>query len=439
MQKWLLRFLALAAALFLVVLGAGYGLLRASLPDLDGTLVDERLDGAASIARDANGVPVITAGSRADLAFATGVAHGQDRYFQMDLIRRQAAGELAELFGPAAVDTDRYHRFHRFRAIAGRVLASLAADERLLLERYAAGVNAGLASLAAQPFEYYVVRKKPAPWTAEDSLVVVYAMFMDLNDERADRDLRHGLAKRVLAPSVYAWLYPDGTPWDAPILGDPRPVAAWPAPEDYDLRATARSTAAAAAVEPTRFDGSNNWAVSGALTTTGRAMVANDMHLGLSVPNIWYRVRLVQTGAGKRDLTGVSLPGTPLVVVGSNGRIAWALHQQLRRLVRCRAAETRVAARHLPYAGRRAGLHAAPGNHRRRRCAGRRTARTRNDLGSGGRGGRVPRRRNRSELDRPSSARGQPATSRSRNGDIRPRGARHRKPVGPAAAELRRR
>ena len=324
MQKWLLRFLALAAALLLVVLGAGYGLLRASLPDLDGTLVDERLDGAASIARDANGVPVITAGSRADLAFATGVAHGQDRYFQMDLIRRQAAGELAELFGPTAVDTDRYHRFHGFRAIAGRVLASLAADERLLLERYAAGVNAGLASLAAQPFEYYVVRRNPAPWTAEDSLVVVYAMFMDLNDERADRDLRHGLAKRVLAPSVYAWLYPDGTPWDAPILGDPRPVAAWPAPEDYDLRATARSTAAAAAVEPTRFDGSNNWAVSGALTTTGRAMVANDMHLGLSVPNIWYRVRLVQTGAGKRDLTGVSLPGTPLVVVGSNGRIAWA-------------------------------------------------------------------------------------------------------------------
>ncbi len=323
MQKWLLRSLAFAAALIVAVLATGYGLLRASLPDLDGTLVVEHLDGAASIERDANGVPVITAGSRADLAFATGVAHGQDRYFQMDLIRRQAAGELAELFGPAAVDIDRYHRFHGFRAIAVQVLASLAVDERLVLERYAAGVNAGLASLAAQPFEYYVIHKKPAPWTAEDSLVVVYAMFMELNDERADRDLRHGIAKRVLPPMVYAWLYPDGTPWDAPILGDPRPVAAWPASEDYDLRDRARGAAAAAALAPARVHGSNNWAVSGALTASGRALVANDMHLGLSVPNIWYRARLVQTADGKRDLTGVSLPGTPLVVAGSNGRIAW--------------------------------------------------------------------------------------------------------------------
>ena len=439
MQKWLLRLLAFAAALIVAVLATGYGLLRASLPDLDGTLVVEHLDGAASIERDANGVPVITAGSRADLAFATGVAHGQDRYFQMDLIRRQAAGELAELFGPAAVDIDRYHRFHGFRAIAGQVLASLAVDERLVLERYAAGVNAGLASLAAQPFEYYVIHKKPAPWTAEDSLVVVYAMFMELNDERADRDLRHGLAKRVLPPMVYAWLYPDGTPWDAPILGDARPVAAWPAPEDYDLRDRARGAAAAAALAPARVHGSNNWAVSGALTASGRALVANDMHLGLSVPNIWYRARLVQTADGKRDLTGVSLPGTPLVVAGSNGRIAWGYHQQLRRLVRRRPAEAGVAARYLPHAGRRAGLYAAPGKHRGRRCAGRRTARTRNDLGPGGRGGRVSRRRNRGELDRPSSARGQPANPRSRNGEVRPRGTRHRKPDGPAAAELRRR
>jgi penicillin amidase len=251
--------------------------------------------------------------------------HGQDRYFQMDLIRRQAAGELAQLFGPAAVDTDRYHRFHGFRSIARAVFANLDRDKQVLLERYADGVNVGLESLGALPFEYYLIQKKPAPWTAEDSLVVVYAMFLQLNDERADRDVRLGLAKRVMPPAVYAWLYPDGTPWDAPLVGDPWPVAAWPAPSDYDLsHAAATSPAAGATGEPARFDGSNNWAVSGALTENGRAMVANDMHLGLSVPNIWYRVRLVQTGAGHRDVSGVSLPGTPLVVAGSNGRVAWA-------------------------------------------------------------------------------------------------------------------
>ena len=201
MQRWLLRFLAFAACLAVVAIAFVAWLLRGSLPDLDGTIAHRGLEGPATIARDAIGVPVITATSRTDLAFGTGVAHAQDRFFQMDLVRRQAAGELSALFGSAAVDADRHYRFHRFRNVARQVYASLPADHRQLLDRYAEGVNVGLAGLGARPFEYYVLRAEPEPWRAEDSLLVVYAMFLQLNDSRARGDVRHGFAHRCRRPA----------------------------------------------------------------------------------------------------------------------------------------------------------------------------------------------------------------------------------------------
>lgn len=324
MRKWLLRILAIAACLVLGAFGIAAWLLRGSLPALDGTIATAGVDAPATIVRDAAGVPVITASSRPDLAFATGFAHAQDRYFQMDLVRRQAAGELSALFGRVALDADRHYRFHRFRSVARGVLEELPAEHRRLLDRYAEGVNAGLASLDARPFEYFVLGKRPAAWTAEDSLLVVYAMFLQLNDSRARHDLRHGLAHRALPGEVYAWLFPDGSPWDAPLSGDvrePRPV---PPPGLLSLRDAPASRAAFAPAEPAPpVLGSNNWAVGGALTRSGRAMLANDMHLGLGVPNIWYRARLVQAGPDGRDVTGVTLPGVPLLVAGSNGHVAW--------------------------------------------------------------------------------------------------------------------
>ncbi len=323
MRKWLLRSLAVVATLAVVAIALAAWLLRGSLPDLDGTIYAAGLEGPATIARDAYGVPVITASSRTDLAFATGMAHAQDRFFQMDLVRRQAAGELSALFGAVAIDADRHYRFHGFRSVAREVFASLPADHRQLLSRYTEGVNAGLASLDARPFEYFVLGENPLPWREEDSLLVVYAMFLQLNDSRARRDVRHGYAHRVLPVEVYAWLFPDGTPWDAPLTGEARDVRPWPPAEALDLRTGKQRPAIAAVREPVPVLGSNNWAVGGTLTRTGRAMLANDMHLGLGVPNVWYAIRLVQTGDAPRDATGVSLPGVPLLVAGSNGHIAW--------------------------------------------------------------------------------------------------------------------
>ena len=321
MKKWLIRLSALAGMFGVVVAALAWFALRASLPQLEDTVRVEGLSAAAGIDRDAAGIPVITAADRDDLAFATGFAHAQDRFFQMDSIRRQAAGELSALIGPAALEADRRFRCHRFRARAAAVLRRLPAAHRSLLERYAAGVNAGLDSLGARPFEYLVLRAAPEPWRPEDSILAIYGMFMQLNDSRARNDVRRGLAYRALPAAVYAWLYPEGTEWDAPVVGAPREQAPVPPVELYSVREVTDLPPAAGEVGKPDLNGSNNWAVGGALTATGRALVANDMHLGHRVPNIWYQARLRVEGL--RDVTGVTLPGTPFVVAGSNGRIAW--------------------------------------------------------------------------------------------------------------------
>jgi penicillin G amidase len=322
LQRLLLSVLAILAA------GAAMSwlLLERSLPPLDGALVVAGLSGNVTIQRDAQGVPTITATNRADLAFATGFVHGQDRYFQMDLTRRQAAGELSEVFGKIAVDLDRRMRVHRFRSRAGIALQRASGEETEVLAAYAAGVNAGLASLRSRPFEYFLLRESPRPWQAEDSLLVAYAMFLDLNDDHAIRDVQRGYAARVLPRAVFDWLYPVGTRWDAPLTGTTTAAVKTPAAELLNLAGSSGATADIPGDLATdeMLAGSNNWAVSGSLSRNGRAIVANDMHLGLSVPNVFYRARLVQTGDQARQVTGVTLPGTPAVVTGSNGRVAWA-------------------------------------------------------------------------------------------------------------------
>ncbi len=315
----------LVGVTILVILAglAGWLGMRASLPQLDGELAVSGLVNAASIQRDASGIPVITANDREDLAFATGFAHAQDRFFQMDMIRRQAAGELSEIVGPVAIDIDKRYRFHRFRTRAQQLLAASPKADRDLMQRYADGVNAGLQSLRARPFEYFVLGVKPQPWKAEDSLLAVFAMFVQLNDSRATKEVRRGLARSVLPEEVYTWMYPQGTPWDAPLMGEPRSVAAIPSADIYTLRDVTDEAPSADEEGRKHLNGSNNWAVSGALTENGRALVSNDMHLGLSTPNIWYRARLVVDGDEAVDVSGVTLPGAPFVIAGSNTHMAW--------------------------------------------------------------------------------------------------------------------
>ncbi len=323
MKRWIGRLVGALVVAAVIVGVLAWITLRSSLPLLDGELTVPVIAANATIERDADGIVTITAASREDAAFATGFAHGQDRFFQIDTIRRRSAGELSALVGSAAIDIDKRFRFHRFRDRARTALDALPEADARLLNAYASGVNAGLASLDAKPFEYYVLGAEPEPWQAVDTLLVAYTMYLTLNDERADRDIRRGLAHRVLPEAVFAFMYPQGTSWDAPLMGEARPPVPVPGGDVFSTRDSVEAAPPTKEVGKPDLAGSNNWAVSGTLTATGRALVANDMHLGLSVPGIWYQARVVIEGDEARDITGVQLPGSPFFIGASNGSIAW--------------------------------------------------------------------------------------------------------------------
>jgi penicillin amidase len=325
--------LALAAAVLTATGGAVWfhARLRASLPILDGQGPLAGLEAPVTVERDALGVPTVRGASRLDVARATGFVHGQDRFLQMDLMRRRAAGELSELVGGAALDWDRTIRVHRFRNLARTVLGLAPPADRDILEAYAEGVNAGLAALKDKPFEYIVLATAPSPWLAEDTVLVLFSMFIDLDDWNGRYESAVGLLHDLLPAPMFDFLAPWGTEWDAPLLGAPVVTGPAPGPEVFDLRRT--RSAGVPSERPRSQDpdggvlGSNNWAVAGQRTAHGGAILADDMHLGLSVPNTWYRASLVwndpEQPGGATRVTGVTLPGTPVVIAGSNTHVAW--------------------------------------------------------------------------------------------------------------------
>jgi penicillin G amidase len=252
------------------------------------------------------------------------LVHGQDRFFQMDLSRRLAGGELSELFGAVALEHDRRARLFMFRLVAREVVRQATQEQRAILEAYARGVNAGLAGLRSRPWEYWALQVKPREWLAEDTIMVSFAMWWDLQMSSLRSEVsRHDVISK-LSPAAVAFLYPRGTSWDAPnTASETAPGAAAlrvPTIDELNVRREAvDSSAPVAEREPPT--GSNGWAVAGRLTQNGGALVASDMHLNLRVPNVWYRARL-RLGS-ELDLNGVTLPGAPLLVAGSNGHIAW--------------------------------------------------------------------------------------------------------------------
>jgi penicillin amidase len=322
--------LALLALIVLLVLAA-WMYLRGSLAQLDGQQKVPGLDGQAKVERDEHGVPLISGTSRLDVAYATGYVHAQDRFFQMDLLRRVASGELSEMFGSKALEFDKAHRLHRFRARAEAALKNVSPEDRVMLDRYVAGVNDGLAHLKTQPFEYTLAGVPPRPWAPADSLLVVWAMYFDLQGSQLPRELARGWIMEHTTPEQRAFLSPESTQWDAPL--DAGQVAAF----DLPIPATApawlgkprakddKADAKVAAADMLNTVGSNNWAVSGSRTADGAAIVDDDMHLGIQLPTTWYRaaLRIPDGKGGTRRVVGVTLPGAPLLAAGSNGHVAW--------------------------------------------------------------------------------------------------------------------
>jgi len=334
--RWLLRGLLWLLLLIAIAALAAWLALRASLPEVEGEAKLAGLSGRVLVERDASGVPVVRGANRLDVARATGFLHAQERFFQMDLTRRAAAGELAALLGPALLPTDRRMRVHRFRVRAAEALGAAPAVDRALLEAYAEGVNEGLAALRARSFEYLLLRQQPRPWRAEDALLVVFAMWVDLQGGGIRAELQQERLHAALPEVLYRVVARSPSTWDAPLDGSQLEPPPWPTPQEYDLRRVDPAvfdSAGEPAASQLRFTwlpgevdeslvGSNNWALSGQRTASGRALVANDMHLGLRVPNVWYRARLVVQDPVV-DITGVMLPGAPIIVAGSNGHVAW--------------------------------------------------------------------------------------------------------------------
>ncbi len=340
MSRWLLRLSGALLVLLLFALGSIWLLLRSSLPQLQGELALPGLSAPVSIARDDNGTVTVEAANERDMARALGYVHAQERYFEMDLMRRAAAGELAELFGPAALPLDRKMRMHRLRARTQANLDAALGDKRAAMEAYRDGVNAGLSALKARPWSYLLLRQQPRQWELDDSVLAGLAMYADLQDPANTRELALARILEVAPPALYALLTHDGSQWDAPLFGQPRGDAVLPDASTLDLRSLTNNPATPAATAalspyalgwpPVASDsvpGSNNFAVAGALTADGRAIVADDMHLALRAPNIWFRARLRYADAtapgGKVDVSGFTLPGLPAVIVGSNTHVAW--------------------------------------------------------------------------------------------------------------------
>ncbi|HEY2396935.1 MAG TPA: penicillin acylase family protein [Rudaea sp.] len=322
------RLLSLLVIVLMAAVLAAWLLLRGSVPKFDGDLNVPGLSAAVTIERDALGTTTIHGGSRNDVARALGFVHAQERFFEMDLMRRAAAGELSELVGAAALPMDKQRRPFRMRARAAKVLATAKPDDAATLAAYGEGVNAGLAALATRPWEYWLLQASPKPWTTKDSILVMDAMFFDLIDTTNARELAFAKIRAALPESVYKFLAVGGGPWDAPLLGPPMPYPELPPTTDIDLRKIdAKLLRVPAEPMEHKSPGSNGFAVSGALTSTHAALVANDMHLNLRVPNIWFRARLMYPNTRRAgntvDLIGVTLPGVPALVAGSNRHVAW--------------------------------------------------------------------------------------------------------------------
>lgn len=311
MTGWLVALVALAA----LAAALWWWLFRMALPQVSGTLTAPGLGAPVEVVRDKWGIPHIYAQSLADAAYGLGWCHAQDRLWQMELNRRIGAGRLSEFVGPLALEADRLLRRLGLRRAAEAESAHLDPAEQSVAEAYCRGVNAAVARMGSRlPLEFRLLGIRPQPWTPADILSwgKVMSLFLSLNWE--EELLRYKLAQQV-GPERAARLethYPAGQPVITAPGGE---GAADVAAELLRLMGAAR------AFLPLGTAGaSNNWVVSGSRTATGKPLLANDPHLQLTVPSIWYEAHLV---CPETEVTGCTFPGVPMVIIGHNQHVGW--------------------------------------------------------------------------------------------------------------------
>ncbi|MBI1801573.1 MAG: penicillin acylase family protein, partial [Chloroflexi bacterium] len=356
-QRWLRRLgviVGALGALIMVAAVAGYfWLFQRPQPVTDGTLTVAGISGAVEIIRDNFGVPHIFAPSRNDALFAQGYVHAQDRLWQMEFNRRVTSGRLSEVLGKPALDNDLLLRTLGFRRVAEQEWNQLDGDAKAALDAYTRGVNAFISThLDNLPAEFVILGFKPEPWTPLDSVAWGKVMALSLGGNMS-RELLRQQAIAKLGADKWNELEP-GYPKEGPFIvgdgfatelsqnGQTPPTDGSPAVEvDPAARASRQALASlfdatrllalgmndgeaspepVEVADPSTIFGSNNWVIGGARTTTGKPILANDPHLGIQMPSIWYEVHLK---GGGLEVSGVSFPGVPGIVIGHNARIAW--------------------------------------------------------------------------------------------------------------------
>jgi penicillin amidase len=357
--RTILRFLFWTVLIIAVVAGAAaWRFIYRPLPQLEGSITLPGLQKEVTVERDNWGVPHIRAASLTDAVEAQGYVMAQDRLWQLDLMRRASRGQLSEIFGPLALKSDIQFRTFGFSRAAERDYAAMDKDSRSLMEAYARGVNSFIDQHQnTLPLEFTLLKYKPLPWQPTDSLVIAGYMYQTLTDTW-ERELDRAKVEERVGADRSKDLFAVDAPMDHFVIGDPDvpndgSQASRVDPDDEDddddmptdtiLKASGGSgdslrTPEAYAditsalwpsmqgyLEETQSEirkglGSNNWVVSGAHTATGKPLLANDTHLELSIPSIWYELHLTAPGFNAK---GFTLPGAPLIVIGHNDRIAW--------------------------------------------------------------------------------------------------------------------
>ncbi len=301
------------AALAIITAGGGYLWLRSSLPQTEGDIPLAILDGPVKVSRNGDGLVRIQAETEFDLYRALGFVHAQERLWQMDFMRRVGSGRLSEVMGRATLVHDRFFRTLGFRQLAEANLSHLAPETLAALEAYADGVNAYLRNRSGPlPLEFQVLGYEPEPWSPVDSLLWGRIMALRLSENWRDELSRARLAGRF-SPEQIAQLWP-AYPSDAPI------TIAQLADLIDDSVARQLANLLPPSLAPT--GASNAWALSGARSASGSPILANDPHLPLEAPGVWFLARLEVPGI---TLAGATAPGVPFVILGHNEHVAWGL------------------------------------------------------------------------------------------------------------------
>ncbi len=309
-------------------IGACLLILLGSLPEIDGVIEFRQLKSPVSITSDRHGIPLIEAETRTDAIRAMGYITARDRLFQMDLMRRKNAGELSEVFGQAGIESDVRARRLGFNRVAKSVRNKLSPLHKHYLQSYADGVNRFIDHAGILPFEFIALNYRPRPWTAEDSILVALGMLDMLTSWAEQEERMLSVMEKSLSRELVEFLTPDTDRFTDQLLDHaetrrparPIPVAAMSTALAQSLQLLNALQLANAVHLQDVLPGSNAWLVSARKSQNGRAILANDMHLGISVPTIWYRV---QVHYGSTQAAGVILPGLPIIVAGSNNHLAW--------------------------------------------------------------------------------------------------------------------